>query len=195
MQSIGAADARARGPRPVASHQGELWRAGAGRPVFCSPAIPGAVRPSSGCAGRLPLLARTSDYFFCSVVVVVVPVRVPSLVASCAPLLTPLCASRASFLTPFCSPASPFLTPLGTRLRRICGRRRRRGGRRGGLGFSLVSPSKAQTKRPVQIQPRIQGKRVRCDDRPVSAPNVHSFSGSRFAAPSEHVTNVERPSY
>ena len=63
--------------------------------------------------------------------------RVPSLVASCAPLLTPLCASRASFLTPFCTPRSPFLTPLGTRLRRICGRRRRRGGRRGGLGFRL----------------------------------------------------------
>ena len=46
-------------------------------------------------------------------------------------------------------------------------------------------------KQPVQMQPRIQGKRVRCDDRPVSAPNVHSFSGSRFAALSEHVTNVE----
>ena len=43
--------------------------------------------------------------------------RVPSLVASCAPLLTPLCASRASFLTSFRSPASPFLTPLRARLR------------------------------------------------------------------------------
>jgi hypothetical protein len=63
--------------------------------------------------------------------------RVPSLVASCAPLLTPLCASRASFLTAFSAARSPFLTPLGTRLRRICGRRRGRGGRRGGLGFSL----------------------------------------------------------
>ena len=58
------------------------------------------------------------------------------------------------------------------------------------LGLQPRSPSKAQTKRPVQIQPRIQGKRARCDDRPVSAPNVHSFSGSRFATPSEHVTNV-----
>ena len=62
--------------------------------------------------------------------------RITSLVAPCSTLLTPLCASRASFLTPFCAPRSPFLTPLGTRLRRICGRRRR-GGRRGGLGFSL----------------------------------------------------------
>ena len=63
--------------------------------------------------------------------------RVPSLLASCAPLLTPLCASRSSFLTPFSAPRSPFLTPLGTRLRGIRGRRRGRGGRRGGLGFSL----------------------------------------------------------
>ena len=63
--------------------------------------------------------------------------RVPSLVASCAPLLTPLCASRASFLTPFGSPASPFLTALCPRLRRVCGRRRGRGGRGGGLGFRL----------------------------------------------------------
>ena len=58
------------------------------------------------------------------------------------------------------------------------------------FGLQPPSPSKAQMKRPVQIQPRIQGKRARCDDRPVSAPNVHSFSGSRFAALSEHVTNV-----
>ena len=56
---------------------------------------------------------------------------------------------------------------------------------------SACDTVRTQTKRPVQIQPRIQGKRVRCDDRPVSAPNVHSFSGSRFAALSEHVTNVE----
>ena len=63
--------------------------------------------------------------------------RITSLVAPCSTLLTPLCASRASFLTPFCAPRSPFLTPLGTRLRRVCGRCRRRGGRRGGLGFSL----------------------------------------------------------
>jgi len=51
------------------------------------------------------------------------------------------------------------------------------------LGLQPRSPSKAQTKRPVQIQPRIQGKRARCDDRPVSAPNIHSFSGSRFCYP------------
>ena len=63
--------------------------------------------------------------------------RITSLVAPCSTLLTPLCASRASFLTPFCTPSTPFLTPLCTGLRRICGRRRRRGGRRGGLGFSL----------------------------------------------------------
>ena len=62
--------------------------------------------------------------------------RVPSLVASCAPLLTPLCAPGATFLTSFRSPASPFLTSLRARLRCICGRRRGRGGRRGGLGFS-----------------------------------------------------------
>jgi len=62
---------------------------------------------------------------------------VSSLVASCAPLLTPLCASRASFLTPFRSPGSPFLSALRARLRRICGRRRGRCGRSSGLGFSL----------------------------------------------------------
>jgi hypothetical protein len=63
---------------------------------------------------------------------------VPSLIASGAPLLTPLCASRASFLSPFRSPASPFLSPLGARLCRVCRRSRRRsGGRGGGLGFSL----------------------------------------------------------
>ena len=101
-----------------------------------------AVRPSRACAeaARLPWLARMNGLLFllgggCGGRGAVA--RVPSLVSSCAPLLTPLCASRASFLTPFCTPRSPFLTPLGTRLRRICGRRRRRGGRRGGLGFSL----------------------------------------------------------
>ena len=49
---------------------------------------------------------------------------VSSLVASCAPLLTPLGASRASFLTAFRSPASPFLSPLCARLHGICGRGR-----------------------------------------------------------------------
>jgi len=63
--------------------------------------------------------------------------RVPSFVASCAPLLTPLGAPCASFLTAFCSPASPVLPPLCTGLRRICGRRRGRGRRRCGLGFRL----------------------------------------------------------
>ena len=63
--------------------------------------------------------------------------RVPSLVASCAPFLTPLCASRSSFLTPFGAPASTFLSPLCTRLRRIGGRRRGGGGRGGGLGFNF----------------------------------------------------------
>jgi len=62
--------------------------------------------------------------------------RVPSFVASGAPLLTPLCASRASFLSPFRSRASPILTPLSARLPRVCGRRRWRG-RRSGLGFRL----------------------------------------------------------
>jgi hypothetical protein len=51
------------------------------------------------------------------------------------------------------------------------------------LGLQPPSPSKARMKQPLQMQPRIQEKRVRCDDRPVSAPNVRSFSGSRFAAP------------
>jgi len=36
--------------------------------------------------------------------------RIPSLVAACAPLLTPLCASGAAFLPPLGSPAAPFLT-------------------------------------------------------------------------------------
>jgi hypothetical protein len=62
--------------------------------------------------------------------------RVPSLVASGAPLLTPLCASRAPFLSSFRSPGSPFLTPLRARLRAIRWRRRGRGWR-GGLGFRL----------------------------------------------------------
>ena len=55
----------------------------------------------------------------------------------------------------------------------------------------LTSP-KLRARPQGQTQPRIQGKQVRCDDRPVSAPNIHSFSRSQFAAPSEHVTNVER---
>jgi hypothetical protein len=38
--------------------------------------------------------------------------RVSSFLASCAPLLTPLCASGAAFLAPFSSSASPFLTAL-----------------------------------------------------------------------------------
>jgi hypothetical protein len=63
--------------------------------------------------------------------------RVPSLITSCAPFLTPLCASRSSFLTPFGAPASTFLSPLRTRLRRIGGRRRGGGGRGGGLGFNF----------------------------------------------------------
>ena len=54
--------------------------------------------------------------------------RVPSLVASCAPLLSSLCAPRASFLSSFRSPASPFLTPLRAGLRGIRGRCRWRGG-------------------------------------------------------------------
>ena len=58
------------------------------------------------------------------------------------------------------------------------------------LGLQPATPAELPTKR-VQKQPRVQGKRVRCDDRPVSVPNVHPFSGSRFSAP-EHVTNVER---
>ena len=63
--------------------------------------------------------------------------RIPTLVASCAPLLTPFCAPGAPFLAPFSSPASPFLTALCPGLWRICGRRRGRGGsgRGGGLGF------------------------------------------------------------
>src|SRR5450631_1326891 len=59
------------------------------------------------------------------------------------------------------------------------------------LWLQPATPAELPTKRPVQKQPRVQGKRVRCDDRPVSVPNVHPFSGSRFSAP-EHVTNVER---
>jgi hypothetical protein len=55
---------------------------------------------------------------------------------ACAPLLASLCAPRASLLTPFSAPGSPFLTPLRTGLRRICGRRRGRGGCGGGLGSS-----------------------------------------------------------
>ena len=43
------------------------------------------------------------------------------------------------------------------------------------FGLQPVTPSELQTKRQVQMQPRIQGKRVRYDDRPVSAPSVHSF--------------------
>jgi hypothetical protein len=38
--------------------------------------------------------------------------RVPSLVAPCAPLLTPLCASRSSFLTSFGTAGASFLTPF-----------------------------------------------------------------------------------
>ena len=55
------------------------------------------------------------------------------------------------------------------------------------FGLQPVTPSELQTKRQVQMQPRIQEKRVRCDDRPVSAPNVHSFQAPEFAAP-EHGT-------
>ena len=65
--------------------------------------------------------------------------RIPTLVASCAPLLSSLCAPRASFLSSFRSPASPFLTPLRAGLRGIRGRCRWRGGCGGGLGFSLLS--------------------------------------------------------
>jgi hypothetical protein len=62
--------------------------------------------------------------------------RIPTLVASCAPLLTPFCPSGASFLAPFSSPASPLLTALCPRLWRVCGRCRGRGGSgRSGLGF------------------------------------------------------------
>jgi hypothetical protein len=98
-----------------------------------------AVRPSYGprCGGPIAVVGPNERLFFLLGGGGGGSGAVPSLVASCAPLLTPFCASRASFLTPFCTPRSPFLTPLGTRLRRICGRRRRRGGCRGGLGFSL----------------------------------------------------------
>jgi hypothetical protein len=133
-----AADAQVRGTKaPVASHQG----AGAlARLVRCPVALRWrrAVRPLR------PALRRAGRHCWPEMNRLLFLLggggsrcgAVPSLVASCAPLLTPFCASRASFLTPFCTPRSPFLTPLGTRLRRICGRRRGRGGRRGGLGFS-----------------------------------------------------------
>ena len=111
------------------------WRCPARR--LC-PALAARVRPSGPALRRAGCHCwrRMNGLLFCSVGGGAVA-RVPSLVASCAPLLTPLCASRASFLSSFRSPASPFLTPLCARLRRICGRRRGRGGRRGGLGFRL----------------------------------------------------------
>jgi bifunctional non-homologous end joining protein LigD len=46
-----------------------LWRNGDLRK------LPQIERTARAAAGRLPLLGRTSDYFFCSVVVVVVPSR------------------------------------------------------------------------------------------------------------------------
>src|SRR6478735_3322339 len=104
-----------------------------------------AARPSRARAeaARLPWLARMNGLLFllgggCGGRGAVA--RVPSLVAPCAPVLTPLCACGAAFLAPFCSPASPLLTALCPRHRRDCGRRRgrgRRGGRRGGLSFRL----------------------------------------------------------
>ena len=112
--------------------------------------------------------------------------RVPSLVASCAPLLTPFCASRASFLTPFGAPA-----------RRSCRRSVPDfavsvGGVVGAAGVGVVWASAFDTVRiaaeatspNAAAYPRM---RVRCDDNPALTPTVHSFPGSRFAAP-EHVT-------
>ena len=107
--------------------------------VFLMPCVGGVLyglQSARAEAGRLPYRRKRMIYFVGSVGGGAVA-RVPSLVASCAPLLTPLCASCSSFLSSFRTPASPVLTPLRARLHgirwRCCGRR----GRWSGLGFSL----------------------------------------------------------
>jgi hypothetical protein len=50
------------------------------------------------------------------------------------------------------------------------------------FGLQPAIPSELQTKRQVQMPPRIQIKRERFDDKPAWAPNFHPFSCSRFSA-------------
>ena len=48
------------------------------------------------------------------------------------------------------------------------------------FGPQPLRPRKLRTKPQAQTSLRIQGRLVRCDDIPVSAPNGHSLSGSRL---------------
>jgi hypothetical protein len=138
-------------------------------------------------AGRLLLLARTITFFARWWCRRARPVARRVLCAApdaalCVPCVVPVVVPLARFAVPDAAPCQTSRYPWAVSL-----------AWRASWWFGLqpVTPSELQTKRQVQMQPRIQGKRVRCDDRPVSAPNVYSFSGSRFAALSEHVTNVE----
>ena len=117
--------------------------------------------------------------------------RVPSLVASCAPLLTPFCATRASFLTPF-----------RRQLRRSCRRSVPDfavsvGGVVGVAGAVVVWASASDTGRiaddatspNVAAYPR-KARAFRRQTRLCSEPS--SISCSRFAAPLSISSNVER---